>query len=142
MKYKDFLKDSTACPFCDITKDRILEENGNAYLTYAVAPYHSDHVLVCPKRHAEHLLELTQEEIKDIDALQESGLAILEKLGYEDITILVREGKKSGKSVSHSHYHIIPAVVLEAGIHSEGERAILTAEEQNAVIARIKSVIM
>ena len=141
MKYKDFLKDVQGCPFCGIENRRAIKENDTAYLTYALAPYHPDHLLICPKEHSEHLLELTPEEIKDIDSLQKETLAALEKLGYQDITIMVREGKKSGKTIRHSHYHIIPTVVLEAGIHSESDRDVLTPAEQDAVTKRIQSVI-
>ena len=142
MKYHDFLKEMDGCPFCGPKNQKIIKENDTAYLTYSLAPYHPDHLLVCPKRHAEHLLELTPEEIKDIDALQKEGLAALEKLGYSDVTIMVREGLHSGKSVPHSHYHLIPVVLLDAGVHGESDRSVLTIAEQEMLIEKMRAIIL
>ncbi len=69
MHYNDFLTTLKTCPFCELSQ-RILLENNSAYLTYSLAPYHPDHLLVVPKRHVEHILDLTDDEIKDIDALE------------------------------------------------------------------------
>ncbi len=141
MQYIDLLNETRPCPFCNPTSEVTIKENETAYLTYAIAPYHADHLLICPKRHTEHFLELSEKEMVDISDLQRAGLAALEKLGYSDNTILFRNGSKSGKSIRHSHYHIIPTVKIDAIDSIGGKRKVLTQQEQDSTVAKIKSVI-
>ncbi len=141
MKYGDFLKQERKCPFCNPENDTIIKENDTAYITYAIAPYHSDHLLICPKNHTEHFLEITQKEIDDMNVLQKDGLIALEKLGYSDTTVLFRNGIKSGKSVGHFHYHIIPSVKLVPVTSGGDERSVLTEQEQKDTVEKIKAVI-
>ncbi len=138
MKYVDYLKDLKGCPFCDISKVRILE-NESAYLTYSAAPYHPDHLLVIPQRHIEHILDLTNEETNDIDALVRRGLEILTKLGHTNISVLVKEGDKTEKSISHTHYHIIPDIVLGNVDHTGIDRLVLSDSDVTKLVARIKA---
>ena len=84
MKYEDLLKEMHNCPFCDLTKREKILENENAFLTYSLAPYHPDHLLICTKRHLENLLDLTDREVQDIDSLQKKGFKILHNLGYKN----------------------------------------------------------
>lgn len=139
MKYIDFLKDSIVCPFCSDEKIKIIE-NENAFLTYALAPYHPDHLLVLPKRHVEHILDLTNDEFRDINLLQEQGLNILKKLGYINMCVLVKEGDIKEKSISHTHYHLIPDIILGDFTHTGEDRAVMTEPEIESLIKRIKSV--
>ena len=54
---------------------------------------------------------------------------------------MVREGKSTGKSIEHLHYHIIPDITLGAGDHSGADRMVLNQEEINNLINRLKSAI-
>lgn len=138
MKYSEFLENEKEkpCPFCATgVKERIIE-NKTAYLTFALAPYHTDHLLVVPKRHIEHILDITDEEMQDIDHLQEKGWALLQKLGYKNVSFIVREGDHSGRTVTHIHYHIIPEVRLGDLDHNGEERKILEQAEISALLDR------
>lgn len=139
MKYTDYLSNIQECPFCRPERERILE-NSTAFLTYSLAPYHQDHLLILPKRHIEELLEITEQELKDIDDLQKRALNILSKLGYENFSVLVRNGENSGRSVAHLHYNIIPNVIL--GNVSEGRKdwEVMTDEKILDMRMRLKSV--
>lgn len=141
MKYEDLMKQERACPFCATKPEEIILENKSAYLTFALAPYHPDHLLVVPKIHREHILDITPAEMVDIDALQDEGWKILKKLGYTSVTFLVREGEASGRSVRHTHYHLIPEVRIGDLDHAGNERSILTPEEIARTVARAKSAI-
>ena len=140
MKYNEYLKDVKGCPFCDKSREPIIE-NSSAFLTYSLAPYHPDHVLVVPKRHVEHILDLTNDEIKDIDMLQKKGLNILKQLGYSNMCVLVKEGDEKEKSILHTHYHIIPDVVMGDIDHTGADRKVLSNNEIAKLISRIKSVL-
>jgi diadenosine tetraphosphate (Ap4A) HIT family hydrolase len=140
VKYKDFLQAAKEkpCPFCVTHPQEKIIENKTAYLTYALAPYHPDHLLTVPKRHIEHILDITDEELKDIDDLQKKGWEILKKLGYKSVSFIVREGDASGRTVTHIHYHVIPEVRLGDMDHNGDERKILSSEEVIALLARLR----
>lgn len=139
MKYKDYLKTLTHCPFCVLEPRRIIKENENAFLTYSLAPYHHDHLLVAPKHHIEHLLDLSDAAVRDMNMLQKEGLKILNKLGHRNVSFLMREGDGSGKSVAHLHYHIIPNIQIELGNSGGigGERDMLTEAEIEILLSRL-----
>jgi ATP adenylyltransferase len=128
MLYKDFLKTVTKCPFCE-GENRIISDTLHAYMTYSIAPYHKHHLLVVPKRHVLQLNELNDEEMSDIVSLQKIGQVLLHKLGYKDYTILVRFGENSGKSVEHTHFHIVPDVRMGDVDHLWRERTVMNEEE-------------
>ncbi|MFA6463511.1 MAG: HIT domain-containing protein [Candidatus Paceibacterota bacterium] len=138
---KDFLKIPRTCPFCKPKENDILKSNKSAYLTYALAPYHKDHLLVISKRHITEILDLTDEEVCDIYELNKEALIILKKLGYKDISVLIRDGDNTMKTVDHLHYNIIPNTRLGDIDHVGVGRVILTPEEISETITRIRSVI-
>ena len=114
MKYDDFLKkQGPKCPFCH-KKRSIIHRTQKAYITYGIAPYHEHHMLVVPRRHVIDLTKLRKLEETEIQNLIKIGISILNHLGYRDYSILVRNGKNSGKTVSHLHYHLIPKTELIA----------------------------
>lgn len=140
MKYSDFLKTEKErrCPFCaEDAKEKILE-NKTAYLTFALAPYHPDHLLVVPKRHVEHILDITPAEMADVDELQDKGWALLQKLGYKSVSFIVREGDHSGRTVTHIHFHVIPEVRLGDLDHNGEERKILEPVEISELVSRLQ----
>ncbi len=141
MLYKDFLKKIKDCPFCGVSNEIILDGE-LSYLTYALAPYHKHHLLVLPKRHAESINDLTDEEVEEIEKFQEKGLEILRKLNYKSISILVREGDLNvNKSVKHTHFHVIPEIRIGDLDHYGMERRILEPEEVAQTISEISAVV-
>jgi len=139
MKYIDFLKSIKSCPFCDFEKIKIIE-NENAFLTCPAAPYHPDHLLVVPKRHVVHILDLNDNETKDIDMLIKQGLKILTKLGYINMCVLVKEGDTREKSIEHTHYHLIPDIILGDSNHTGSDRVVMTDLEISNLKEKIKTV--
>lgn len=140
MRYKDYLKTDHSCPFCN-DQERMLKENEHAFLTYALAPYHKHHLLVIPKVHMESLFEITSEQRDDIDKLLNTGMSALRNVGYSNLTIIVREGNESTKSIQHLHYHIIPNTQIGDLDHNGNERTILSETEKELVIKDIKSAL-
>ena len=140
MKYVDFLKTKEGCPFCLRSPEYIVTETEYAALTFAIAPYHPDHLLVIPKRHIENMLDLSEAELREIDMMQKKGLEILQKLGYKNISILVREGEKTGRSVPHIHYHIIPDTVIGDLDHTGADRTVLDEQEIQDLMEKLRSI--
>ncbi len=141
MLYTDLLATSTVCPFCKPSASRIVEKidkNDLAFLTYALAPYHQHHLMVVPFRHVEDFKELNEKESEAIEKLLRRAVAILERLGYKDYTILLRNGEKTGKSITHLHYHIIPSVIIGDLDHKGENREVLTPEEIGQLLQELK----
>lgn len=139
MKYKELWHKDRSCPFDAPKASEILLENENAYLTYALAPYHIDHLLVVPKRHVEHISDITDQEMLDIDALLRTGWDILKQhMKYKNVSFLMREGEGSGASVAHMHYHIIPEIKIGDLEHDNENRNILDLEEIKQQVNRIR----
>ena len=142
MNYEnDFLKKPRPCPFCNPKKEDIITENDTAYLTYSLAPYHKDHLLVISKRHIVEILDLTDKEVTNIYELVKKSLTALKKEGYEDISVLVRDGDNTMKTVAHLHYNIIPMTRLGDIDHDAKKREILTSEQITETVKRIKVAI-
>ncbi|HRY62396.1 MAG TPA: HIT domain-containing protein [Candidatus Paceibacterota bacterium] len=132
MLYNDYLKTLNKCPFYDEIHfaNQLVADNKTSALIISLAPYHKHHLLIIPKRHLERIVEISDEEMSDIIELQRIGIKILYRLGYSNMSVLVREGENIGKSVKHLHYHIIPNVMIGAeNITGGDERSISTEEE-------------
>lgn len=129
MLYKDLLKEDRPCPFCVRAPHERLETTDSTFLTYALAPYHKHHLLVVPERHVVSFTDLTEPEHLAIAAMLERGVRLLNSLGYENNTVLVRDGDATGKSVGHLHYHIIPNTRIGDIDHDGNERTVLSPEE-------------
>jgi histidine triad (HIT) family protein len=142
MKYSEFLESEVdkPCRLCATKAEEKIMENETAFLTFALAPYHPDHLLAVPKRHIEHILDLTDQEMADLDHLQERGWAMLKKLGYKSVSFVVREGENSGRTVGHIHYHIIPDVRVGDIDHNGDLRKIMTPAEISGLLDKFKKL--
>lgn len=140
MKYLDYLKTLTRCPFCDGTRSRILIENDHAFLTYSLAPYHKYHLLIIPKRHVENIKDLTWDENVCVMALIVNGIKALDKFGHNNCTVLARDGQVLGKSIPHLHYHIIPGGQIEDVSLNLEVRQVLSEDEEESLMKELKEV--
>lgn len=109
MKYQDFLKTLDGCPFCNLDKREIIRKNKYAKVILARAPYHKDHLLVVPNKHALNLFDLNRAEkiaVMELICWAEKKL----RKFHNNLSILYREGNKVaiGKSVDHFHVNLIP----------------------------------
>ncbi len=140
MNYKELLDTERSCPFCDFGKNRIITKMGVAQLTYSLAPYCENHLLVTPKRHIESFEDLTEEEKKDIDSMLSKGIKFLKTLGHTDYSILLRNGNKTGKTVAHLHYHIIPSIQVGSLDNNDIKRELITEEEIDKLLESFEKV--
>ncbi|MFA9262605.1 MAG: HIT family protein [Undibacterium sp.] len=142
MKYTDYIDALPlgTCPFC-ASDDRRLIENETAYVTYALAPYHKHHLLIIPKDHKLSFLDLSPEEHINIQDLAQKSSRLLRYLGYENFTLMVREGMGTGKSVEHLHYHFIPNVQLGDLNHANGVRNVMSDEELQILMQELRTAV-
>jgi diadenosine tetraphosphate (Ap4A) HIT family hydrolase len=141
-KYKDFLAKQEAakgaCPFCTMKEDIVITREPLAYMTLALAPYHKDHLLIIPTRHVKHIFDVTQEEHVAIRTLEHRAWDLLKRLGYTGVSLIVREGKSSGGTVEHLHYHAIPDTRLGNMDINGDERTVLGPAEHVSETTRLR----
>lgn len=140
MLYSAFLKKTKRCPFC-VPEQRIFAKNARAYLTYSIAPYATYHLLAIPKRHVESLSDLTHAETRDVQAMVGAGIGVLAVKGIEDFTVLARNGRASGKSVSHVHYHLIPKHRMGDLDREQRYRKVLGEKEVRKLTAEVMAAL-
>jgi len=142
MQYKDLLKQNRPCPFDFPHGQEPIAQNKTAYLTYSIAGYHPDQLLVIPKRHITSLEEMTPQELADCESLQKLGWEMLKLLGHGGINFLLREGESTGKTVPHLHYNLMPDTRLgDMNAKGEEKREVMSDVEIAATTARLRDAL-
>lgn len=99
------------CPFCneEIIKNQSVYRDKKAYILYNHKPAVPGHVMVIPNRHIESIIELNDEELIEIRNLtKKSAIAINKIYNIENYMVIQKNGSKSGRSIEHIHFHILP----------------------------------
>lgn len=108
-KYTQVLTELDKCVFCDLRGKYLIDEVNGVVLSVNLFPYIDGHLVIIPRRHIEELLELTNKEWEAVKILTERALVLLGKAyGIRDLNFIFREGEKSGKTVWHLHFNLIP----------------------------------
>jgi diadenosine tetraphosphate (Ap4A) HIT family hydrolase len=105
-----FENKSEGCPFCDLPKDRTIEQNELAFIIrdrYPVTPLHT---LVIPKRHVSGWFDLGTSELK---ACNDLLLWAKDAIREEDASVAgfnvgINIGEAAGQTIFHCHIHLIP----------------------------------
>ncbi|MDE2071509.1 MAG: HIT domain-containing protein [Patescibacteria group bacterium] len=142
MKYLDLLKAKRPCPFDDPKREEVIVDNATAYLTYSIAGYHPDQLLVIPKRHITRIEEMTEREFRDCEDLQKLGWELLKQLGHGGVSFVLREGESTGKSIPHLHYNLMPDTQLgDMTAHGDEKRQVMNEAEIAATMARLRNAL-
>ena len=143
MQYEDLLKEKRPCPFDHPKQEEIIAQNETAYLTYSLAGYHPDQLLVIPKRHLTRIEEMTPQELADCEALQRLGWNMLKELGHGGISFVLREGDSTGKTVPHLHYNLMPDTRLgDMDAKGEERREVMNETEIEATRGRLRDALV
>lgn len=116
MRYVRRLIRPDGCVFCHALKEGVkpeslvLCENEQAMLMLNKFPYNSGHLLVLPKRHNGEFTELTDSEMRDVNALMKLGVEILtEAYRPGGFNMGLNLGAVAGAGIpEHLHWHILP----------------------------------
>lgn len=103
----------TDCIFCKIVNGDIpsikVYEDDHVYAFEDINPINNGHTLIIPKRHAENIFDMTDDDMAAIHkAARKIALAIQKALKPEGIACLQLNGKAVNQVVMHYHYHLIP----------------------------------
>lgn len=107
------------CLFCKIVAgdipSRQVYADDVAVAFLDIAPWHTGHTLVIPRR---HIVDLTQPDaLTEIAGSIENTAALLrERLACDGMNLLSNQGAVSGQEVFHFHVHLIPRYASNPGM--------------------------
>ena len=101
------------CIFCKIISNEIpsqkIFEDENTFAFLDINPASKGHALVIPKKHYETLVDVPEEELKQlIVSVKKIAQAILKATKASGFNVLQNNGKVAGQLVNHIHFHVIP----------------------------------
>jgi len=99
----------TECPFCNLPEDRIWVQTDSAIAFPDNFPVSPGHTLVIPGDHIGALMELPENDFKEIwELVAHVRKLLIEKYKPDGFNIGINEGAAAGQTVDHAHIHIIP----------------------------------
>ena len=101
------------CIFCRIANGKIpaakIYEDKNIMSFLDIMPANKGHCLVVPKKHYETLLDISDEDLKNLILTAKNvAKALSLSIGNGSYNIVMNNGKEAGQLVAHAHIHIIP----------------------------------
>lgn len=149
------------CPFCEpAIFTHVFAEDAGFLAVYNIAPILPGHSLVVPRRHAQSLLELSDDELAFLAAFAQRMTRLLMRVFAADgFDWTVQDGSSAGQTVPHLHLHIIPRrtgdladpgdwyqalldarpyAMFQSGLIDDRHRQHLTPAEMRAIVARLK----
>jgi diadenosine tetraphosphate (Ap4A) HIT family hydrolase len=98
------------CLFCQLTPDRVIEENALAVAIRDGFPVTNSHTLILPKRHIPDYFDLRQPELNAVNQLIRSQrLQIMRRdQSVTAFNIGANCGSDAGQTIPHCHIHLIP----------------------------------
>ena len=100
---------ATECPFCNLAEDRIWVQTDSAIAFLDNFPVSLGHTLVIPGDHIGALMELPENDLKEIwELVAHVRKLLIEKYHPDGFNIGINEGFAAGQTMPHAHIHIIP----------------------------------
>ena len=98
------------CLFCEIQKERILDQDDLFYVIRDGFPVTDLHTLVIPKRHVETYFDLYQPELNSCNRIIKKLKHQIEKddVSVKGFNIGINNGELAGQTIFHCHIHLIP----------------------------------
>ena len=98
------------CLFCEIPKERIIDEDDLCYVVRDGFPVTDLHTLVIPKRHVETYFDLYQPELNSCNRMIQKFKQQIEKEddSVKGFNIGMNNGEVAGQTIFHCHVHLIP----------------------------------
>jgi len=126
-----------SCVFCAIVDgtapSRRLYEDDRTLAFLDIVPLTRGHALVVPKRHAENLLDIDEEDLAAVArTAKRVGAAAMEAFGADGLNLLQTNGAVAMQTVFHLHVHVLPRYVGD-GFKVELHRVPAEPDELDAV---------
>ncbi len=119
------------CVFCEMPVSAYVIGNNYFYGLFDKYPVTEGHLLIIPKRHAETLFELTEDERRALFEIMEDGKALLEKkFNPAGFNFGINQGLTAGQTIPHLHLHIIPRYVGDMEDPEGGVRGVIPEKQK------------
>lgn len=102
------------CLFCERAAGRrgdwvVIEEDADTITFLNPVQYEAGQTCVIPRRHAPTLIDLTDEEARDLVlAAKRVARAMVQALDPDGLLLYQNNGLASGQAVPHVHFHVVP----------------------------------
>jgi histidine triad (HIT) family protein len=134
------------CIFCRIARGEIpskkVFEDAETFAFLDINPRNPGHVLVVPKKHAETILDMDEEDAGVLFmAVRKVAGKVMAATKAQGISIAQSNGPAAGQVVSHAHFHIIPRFANEGppGLESMLPSKRLDDKSMDQIASAIKS---
>jgi ATP adenylyltransferase len=99
-----------SCPFCEVTRDRIVAEDGPCFVVLDRYPVSPGHVLIIPRRHVASFREMNTDEWAAVHRL---ATTLAKETQAKDTSVQgfnlgINDGQAAGQTIPHVHIHMIP----------------------------------
>ena len=121
-----------SCPFCNVEKARIVEEN-SLFLAvrdkYPVTPLHT---LLIPFRHVDSYFELSDDEMSAFNVILKSQKDYIQEVDGQvsGFNVGFNAGQDAGQTVMHCHIHIIPRRKNDVENPEGGVRGVIPGKQK------------
>lgn len=111
--------EESECLFCKIVKGEIpskkVYEDDNVFAFLDINPRNPGHTLVIPKKHAETILDMSEEETGQLfQSVRKIAGMVSSATQSQGLSIGQSNGKVAGQVIAHAHVHIIPRFANES----------------------------
>lgn len=98
------------CIFCDLEKERIIEESRYYFVIHDLFPVSHLHTLIIPKHHVHTYFDLNNLELMELpNVLREQRSSLLKQdKSITGFNIGINVGEDAGQTIFHCHIHLIP----------------------------------
>jgi histidine triad (HIT) family protein len=131
----------TDCIFCKIVAgdipSRQVYSDDHAYAFLDLAPWHTGHSLVVPRRHVPDLTTADQALTEIAPAIETVARLLVERLDADGVNVVSSSGAAAGQEVFHLHVHVVPRYADEPGLRLLVNPAPTPDSELEAVHRRI-----
>jgi len=99
----------TPCPFCSLSRDRLVFESELAIAFRDGFPVSPGHTLVIPRRHVASFFDTTpQEQAAMLRLLNLARIDLDHRHHPSAYNVGINDGHAAGQTVPHVHIHLIP----------------------------------
>jgi len=101
------------CLFCAIANKQIpaniIYEDEKVLAFLDINPLTEGHTLIIPKKHAENIFDISEENLKHISIVAKKiANTMKENIGAEGVDLIQASGEAADQQVPHFHLHVVP----------------------------------
>ncbi len=131
------------CIFCAVVRGEapaaVVVDDGNVAAIMDIHPINPGHVLVMPRRHYHHVLEMSGVKVGQLyRAVHRVASAVHRAVGADGLNIGQNNGASAAQIVPHVHVHIVPRFYGDSSDGRWPRRKDATTQELKAMADRIR----